>query len=97
MKNKYPFPRIDDLFDELQGSSFSSKIDFRSAYHPLRVRQEEVCKTTFRTRYVQYELFVMSLGLTSALTALMDLINRVFSEYLDSFVIVFIDDILIYS
>ena len=97
IKNKYPLPRIDDLFDQLQGSSFFSKIDLRFGYHLLRVRDEDIPKTTFRTRYGHYELLVMAFGLTNAPATFMDLMNRVFSEYLDSFVIVFIDDILNYS
>ncbi|XP_069152666.1 uncharacterized protein [Solanum lycopersicum] len=96
IKNKYPLPRIDDLFDQLQGSSFFSKIDLRSGYHQLRVREGDVPKTAFRTRYGNYEFLVMSFGLTNAPAAFMDLMNRV-REYLDSFVIEFIHDILIYS
>ena len=83
------------MFDKLQGSSFFSKNDLLSAYHQLRVRDEDVPKTAFRTHYGHYELLVMSFGLTSAHIAFMDLINTVFPEYLNFFVIVFIDDILI--
>ena len=97
IKNKYQLPRIDDLFDQLQGSCFFSEIDLRSGYHQLRVRDGDVPKTAFRTRYGHYEFLVMSFGLTNALATFMDLMNRFFREYLDSFIIVFIDDILIYS
>nr|GEW41042.1 putative reverse transcriptase domain-containing protein [Tanacetum cinerariifolium] len=97
VKNHYPLPRIDDLFDQLQGSSVYSKIDLRSSYHQLRVREEDILKTAFRTRYGHYEFQVMPFGLTNALAVFMDLINRVCKPYLDKFVIVFIDDILIYS
>ncbi|GJU48187.1 putative reverse transcriptase domain-containing protein [Tanacetum coccineum] len=97
VKNRYPFPRIDDLFDQLQGSSVYSKIDLLSGYHQLRVREEDIPKTTFRTRYSHYEFQVMPFGLTNASTVFMDLMNRVCKPYLDKFVIVFIDDILIYS
>nr|GFC90958.1 putative reverse transcriptase domain-containing protein [Tanacetum cinerariifolium] len=97
VKNRYPLPRIDDLFDQLQGSSVYSKIDLRSGYHQLRVREEDVLKTAFRTRYRHYEFQVMPFGLTNAPAVFMDLMNRVCKPYLDKFLIVFTDDILIYS
>ncbi|GKB15069.1 putative reverse transcriptase domain-containing protein [Tanacetum coccineum] len=97
MKNRYPLLRIHDLFNQLQGSSVYSKIDLRSGYHQRRVREEDSPKTAFRTRYGHYEFQVMPFGLTNALAIFMDLMNRVCKVYLDKFVIVFIDDILIYS
>nr|GEV50505.1 putative reverse transcriptase domain-containing protein [Tanacetum cinerariifolium] len=97
VKNPYPLLRIEDLFDQLQGSSIYSKIDLRSGYHQLRVREEDIPKTAFRTRYGHYEFQVMSFGLTNAPAIFMDLMNRVCKPYLDKFVIVFIDDILMYS
>ncbi|GJR64099.1 putative reverse transcriptase domain-containing protein [Tanacetum coccineum] len=97
VKNRYPLPMIDDLFNQLQGSSVYSKIDLRSGYHQLRVRDEDIPKTAFRTRYKHYKFQVMPFGLTNAPAVFMDLMNRVCKPYLDKFVIVFIDDILIYS
>ncbi|GKC49726.1 putative reverse transcriptase domain-containing protein [Tanacetum coccineum] len=97
VKNRYPLPRIDGLFDQLQRLSVYSKIDLRSGYHQLRVREEDIPKTAFRTRYGHYEFQVMSFGLTNAPAVFMDMMNRVCKPYLDKFVIVFIDDILIYS
>ncbi|GJZ94400.1 putative reverse transcriptase domain-containing protein [Tanacetum coccineum] len=96
VKNRYPLPRI-DLFDQLQGSQFFSKIDLRSGYHQLRVHEDDIPKTKFRTRYGHFEFTVMPFGLTNAPAMFMDLMNRVCRSYLDKFMIVFIDDILIYS
>ncbi|KAL6228352.1 hypothetical protein ACLB2K_002302 [Fragaria x ananassa] len=87
VKNKYPLPRIDDLFDQLRGASVFSKIDLRSSYHQLQIRESDIAKTAFRSRYGHYEFVVMSFGLTNAPTAFMDLMNRVFSPYLDRFII----------
>ncbi|GJW97103.1 putative reverse transcriptase domain-containing protein [Tanacetum coccineum] len=97
VKNRYPLPRIDDLFDQLQGSSVYSKIDLRLGYHQLRVQEEDIPKTSFRTRYGHYEFQVMPFCLTNALAIFMDLMNRVCKPYLDKFMILFINDILIYS
>ncbi|GJV49703.1 putative reverse transcriptase domain-containing protein [Tanacetum coccineum] len=97
VKNHYPLPRIDDLFDQLQGSQFFSKIDLRSGYHQLRVHEDDILKTAFRTRYGHFKFTVIPFGLTNAPAVFMDLMNRVCMPYLDKFVIVFIDDILIYS
>nr|GEU49584.1 putative reverse transcriptase domain-containing protein [Tanacetum cinerariifolium] len=96
IKNRYPLPRIDDLFDQLQGSQFFSKIDLSFGYHQLRVHEDNILKTAFRTRYRDFKFTVMPFGLTNAPTIFMDLMNRVCRPYLDKFVIVFIDDILIY-
>jgi hypothetical protein len=97
IKNKYPLPRIEDLFDEMKGECVFSKIDLRSGYHQLKIRELDIQKTTFRTRYGLYEYTVVSFGLTNAPTDFMYLMNKVFMEYLDKFVVVFIDDILIFS
>ena len=97
IKNKYPLPRVDELFDQLQGASYFSKIDLRVGYHQLRARDQEIQKTTFQTRYGHFEFLVMPFGLTNAPTMFMALMNRVFAPCLDKFIIVFIDDILVYS
>jgi hypothetical protein len=97
IKNKYPLPRIDDLFDQLKGACIFSKIDLRSGYHQLKIRATDIPKTAFITRYGLYEYMVMSFGLTNAPTYFMYLMNKVFMEYLDKFMVVFIDDILMFS
>jgi hypothetical protein len=96
IKNKYPLPRIDYLFDQHKGAKYFSKIDLRSGYHQLKIKDTDVPKTTFVSRYGQYEFTVMSFGLTNAPAYFMNLMNKVFMEELDKFVVVFIDDILIY-
>ncbi|WVZ70461.1 LOW QUALITY PROTEIN: hypothetical protein U9M48_019130 [Paspalum notatum var. saurae] len=97
IKNKYPLLRIDDLFDQLQGACVFSKIDLRSGYHQMKIRPSDIPKTAFITRFGLYKYTVMSFGLTNAPAYFMNLLNKVFMEYLDKFVVVFIDDILIYS
>jgi len=97
IKNKYPLPRIDDLFDQLKDAKYFSKIDLRSGYYQLKIWLSDIPKTTFVTRYGQYEFAVMPFGITNAPTYFMNLMNKIFMEELDKFVVVFIDDILIYS
>ena len=97
IKNKYPLPRIDDLFDQLRGACVFSKIDLRSGYHQLKIRNTDIPKIAFTTRYGLYEYTVMSFGLTNATAYFMYMMNKVFMEYLDKFVVVFIDDILVFS
>ena len=97
VKNKYPLSRLEDLFDQLKGEGVFSKIGLRSGYYQLRVKDVDVLKTAFRTRYGHYEFLVMPFGLTNSPATFMDLMNRVFRLYLDHFVVVFIDDILVYS
>ena len=97
IKNRYPLPRIDDLFDQLRGARVYSKIDLRTSYHQLRVREADIPKTAFKTRYGHFEFMVMPFGMTNALASFMDLMHRVFQSYLDQFVVVFMDDILINS
>ena len=94
IKNRYPLPRIDDLFDQLRGARVYSKIDLCTGYHQLRVREVDISKTAFRTRYGHFEFTVMSFGLTNAPVGFMDLMHRVFQPYLDQFIVVFVDDML---
>ena len=96
IKNKYHFPRIDDLLDQLKGTRIFSKIDLRSIYHKVRINEEYISKMTFRTRYGNFEFVIVPFGLSNSPTIFMFLMNGVFKEYLEKFVIVFLDDILIY-
>jgi hypothetical protein len=96
IKNKYPLSKIEDLFDQMKGANVFSKIDLGSGYHQLKIRESDILKTAFRTRYGLYEYTVMSFGLTNASAYFMYLMNKVFMEYLNKFVVVYIDDILIF-
>ena len=97
IKNRYPLPRIDDLFDQLRGARVYFKIDLRTSYHQLRVRETNIPKMAFRTRYGHFKFTAMPFGLTNVPAAFMDLMHRIFQPYLDQFIVVFVDDILIYS
>ena len=97
IKNKYPLPRIDDLLDQLKNVKYFSKIDLRSGYHQMKIRPGDIPKTAFVTRYIQYEFTILSFGLTNAPAYFMNMMNKVFMEELDKLVIVFIDNILVYS
>ena len=97
IKNKYPLPRINDLFDQVKGATVFYKIDLRSRYHQIQIKDKDISKTTFRTRYGHYEFVVLPFGLTNAPKTFMSLMHGIFHSYLDNFMLIFIDDILIYS
>ena len=97
IKNKYPLPKMDDLFEQVRGASLFSKIDLRTGYHQLRIKEEDISKIAFQTRYGHYEFVFLPFGLTNAPATFMCLMNSVLNKYLDKFVLVFIDDILVYS
>ena len=97
VKNKYPLPRIDDLFEQLKGLRYFSKIDLRSGYHQMRVKEEDIPKTAFSPRYGHFEFVVMPFRLTNSPLVFMDLMNMIYKKYLDQFIIMFVDDTLVYS
>ena len=97
IKNKYPLPRIDDLFYQFRVENLFSKIYLRSGYHQVRINDENIFRTTFRTRYSHYEFFIIPFGLTNTLASFMCLMNIIFNNYIDKFLVVFINDILVYS
>jgi hypothetical protein len=96
VKNKYPFPRIDDLFDQMRGARVLSDINLRSGYHQFQIKEEDIHKTTFRIRYSRYEFKLVPFGVTNAPSTFICLMNNVFNKYLDKFILVFLDDILVY-
>jgi hypothetical protein len=97
VKNSYPLPRIDDIFNQLTGAKFFSKIDLSSGYHQIRLHNDSIPKTAFRSRYGLFEFTVLHLGLTNSPSTFMSLMNDDFCEYLDKFVLIYLDDILIFS